>query len=179
MNNTQSERQHAHGMLIHLGFMYPPNFDETLEIDRERKKYANQHSIDSVLSRSGRKLMRGIVVCAKAGLTDSQAFEILKARGFTKKYKTQDAVSRTTFQRYIKIVRDDLGIPRKCKSDLIIEFFKAGFDEAAICKKVNCKITWTRTVLQEAGLTAKIYGNKSTKILPHQHLKIAKRKGVE
>lgn len=149
---TNCQRLHAHGFLIHLGFMYPPKYGEALVATEPTVQNKTMMPIDVILSRSSRKLRRGIIATVKAGLTDSESFEILKKRGFAKKYKSEKNITLKTFKRYIKIARDVTGIARKRKCDLIIEYFNAGLDESDISKKVDAQIGYIRTIISEKGI---------------------------
>lgn len=179
--NQQQERYHAQGLLIHLGFMFPPNYKEVLAQDAERTG-AYILSPSAITSRYGRKLMRGAAACIKAGLNDADIYHTLKKRGFLEK-KTElkhNEFSRTTCARYITAQRNVLGIQRVTQSRLIIELFKQGKNEKEICAHAHVKLPYVRTVLTENGLVDKA-AYKDMRRMPrkHQYIKIAKRKGVK
>lgn len=126
------ETQKHHAWMVFLG-QEKPIFDKKRKTlndsfghkeDKKRvREYQNPYALKS---RATRKLLRGIKVCLKSGMTSNcRIYDVMISRGFLNGASGR-LMTKNTLRTYARAVRGKLGIVRKDKKIVINEMFLSG-----------------------------------------------------
>lgn len=102
-------------------------------------------------SNATRKLLRGIKVCIKSGISSNdRIYEILEDRGFLNRLDGK-VMTKHTLRSYARAVRAKMGIVRKDKKTLIVEMFSSGKTVGEIAMSLESTPRYVTQTLRKRG----------------------------